>query len=209
MLFAERQIVLASASPRRLEILRQIGIEPLPCPVDVTELCRLTPERGAADLVSANAAAKARAAAALHPDQLILAADTVVMLGDTLFGKPGSADEARAMLAALSGRTHQVYTGEFLVDGANQRSAGGVDICEVTFHRLSATEIEEYVASGEPFDKAGAYGIQGRGALLVEKICGDYYTVMGLSLGLLRHLARFIAQDIGGAGRRGLKGCRP
>ena len=198
MLFAERKIVLASASPRRLEILRQIGIEPLPCPVDVAEWQELTKQRGAADLVGANAAAKARAAAALHPQQLIMAADTVVMLGDTLYGKSRSADEAQAMLAALSGRTHQVYTGELLLDGANGRSASGVDICEVTFHHLSAAEIKEYVASGEPFDKAGAYGIQGKGALLVEKICGDYYTVMGLSLSLLRHLDRIISQGMGG-----------
>jgi|WetSurMetagenome_2_1015567.scaffolds.fasta_scaffold628573_1 septum formation protein len=197
MIFAERQIVLASASPRRLEILRQIGVEPLPCPVDVAELSELSPERDAAALVALNAAAKARAAAALHPDQLILAADTVVILNDTLFGKPRHREEARAMLTALSGRTHQVYTGEFLLDAKSGRSVGGVDICEVTFHQLSATEIEAYLDCGEPFDKAGAYGIQGQGALLVEKICGDYYTVMGLSLALLRNLAWVISRDLG------------
>jgi len=192
MLFANRQIVLASASPRRLEILRQIGIEPALCPVEAAEYKTLTESMDAEALVSANAALKARAAAPRYPNAVVLGADTVVVLDNTLYGKPAHKAEARDMLRSLSGKTHRVYTGICLIDTKKGQSIGGADICEVAFHHLSDPEIEAYLDTGEPLDKAGAYGIQGKGALLVEKINGDYYTVMGLSLSLLRRLSRVL-----------------
>lgn len=193
MLFADRRLVLASSSPRRQEILCQIGLHPELCPVETDEYRVLSENRDAEALVSTNAALKARAAALHYPDAVILGADTVVLLQGSLYGKPADREEARTMLRSLSGKTHQVYTGICLIDTKGARSIGGTDSCEVTFNNLSQAEIEAYLDTGEPLDKAGAYGIQGRGALLVDKINGDFYTVMGLSLSLLRRLARILS----------------
>jgi septum formation protein len=192
MLFADRQVVLASASPRRLEILERIGIKPELCPVEAEEYKELSQTGDADTLVTANAALKARAAALFYEDAVVLGADTVVIKGDALFGKPCDREEAGLMLRSLSGTTHLVYTGICLIDTKNGRSVSGVDVAEVTFHRFHEAEIEAYLDTGEPLDKAGAYGIQGKGALLVQKINGDYYTVMGLSLSLLRRLAQLL-----------------
>lgn len=192
MFFEGRKIVLASASPRRLDILRQLGIEPLLCAVEVAEENETTAERDAEALVAANAALKAKAAAKLYEDGIIIGADTMVMLRDVPFGKPRDAQEAEAMLLALSNTTHQVYTGICLIDKEEKKSASGVDVCQVTFQNLTKAEIAAYIASGEPMDKAGAYGIQGQGAAFVKKINGDYNTVVGLSVSLLRQLAAII-----------------
>ena len=116
-----------------------------------------------------------------------------MVLEGQIFGKPADEAEAKGMLSLLSGRVHQVYTGICLIDTSSGRSISGADICQVTFSRLSNQIIDEYVADGEPMDKADAYAIQGKGALLVDKIDGDYYTVMGLSLTLLRQLAGVLA----------------
>ena len=118
----------------------------------------------------------------------MLGADTIVELDGVIFGKPADREEARQMLQTLAGKTHRVYTGICLVDTKADKTVGGADMCEVTFAPLKEQEIEEYLDSGEPFDKAGAYGIQGRGALLVTRIEGDYNTVVGLSTSLLRRL---------------------
>lgn len=192
-MFADRQVVLASASPRRLEILRQIGIEPELCPVDIDEDNTISPQRDEEALVSENAARKAQAAAGRYTDAIIIGADTVVALDGVIFGKPADRAEARQMLEALSGHTHKVYSGVCLIDSRSGKSVGGASVCEVTFPRLKEREIEEYLDSGEPFDKAGAYAIQGRGALLVDHIDGDYYTVVGLPVALLRRLEIILA----------------
>ena len=189
--FMNREIVLASASPRRLDILRQIGVEPRLCPVEVAEINNLN-EYGPSRLARLNARLKARAALACNPApaSIIIGADTVVVLEGRLFGKPRGAAEAAIMLRALSGRRHSVYTGICLVDTASGASACGVSRTLVSFAALSEEDILLYVDTGEPLDKAGAYGIQGAGGLFVEAIRGDYGTVVGLSLPLLAKLSK-------------------
>lgn len=193
MIFNGRKVVLASASPRRLAILRQVGIEPEVCAVDIEEIKELSGNMDEEALTVRNATMKAQAASEKYDDALVIAADTIVVLEGQIFGKPADEAEAKGMLSLLSGRVHQVYTGICLIDTRSGRSISGADICQVTFSRLSNQIIDEYVADGEPMDKAGAYAIQGKGALLVDKIDGDYYTVMGLSLTLLRQLAGVLA----------------
>ena len=189
--FTNREIVLASASPRRLELLRQIGVAPVVHPVEAAEVQCLD-EYGPAQLVRVNARLKARMAADSNPlpGSIIIGADTVVVLEKRLFGKPGSAAEAADMLRALSGRRHSVYTGICLFDTSSGTSACGSSRTLVRFAALSEEDIASYVATGEPLDKAGAYGIQGFGGLFVKAIRGDYGTVVGLSLPLLAKLAR-------------------
>jgi septum formation protein len=188
--FSGREIVLASASPRRLELLRQIGLEPIVRPVEVAEQQRLD-EGGPARLVRLNSRLKARTAAGSNPVEgaIIIGADTVVALNGQLFGKPANAAEATIMLRALSGRRHSVYTGVCLIDTASGKCVYGSNRTLVSFISLIEEEIESYVATGEPLDKAGAYGIQGLGGLFVDAIRGDYGTVVGLSLPLLARLA--------------------
>ena len=188
MMFANRQVVLASASPRRLAILRQIGIEPQLHPVEIAEDNTLTTRRDEEALVSENAARKAQAAAPEYADAIVIGADTIVAYEGVIYGKPVDRADAKRMLQTLSGNTHKVYTGICLIDTKTGKTVDGSSVCEVTFPKLKEREIEEYLDSGEPFDKAGAYGIQGRGALLVDHIEGDYYTVVGLSVSLLRRL---------------------
>ncbi len=137
------------------------------------------------ELASLHAAAKAEAVAARDASQLIVAADTVVDVDGTPLGKPRDPAEAVAMLRTLSGREHLVHTAYALVDGPSARRLNGVQTTRVRFHPLGEDEIAAYVATGDPFDKAGGYGIQGRGAVLVAGIDGDFYTVMGLPLGTL------------------------
>ena len=184
------QIVLASQSPRRSQLLRQMGLEEFlvrPAPGEERMDPRLPPAR----LVEELSRQKADQAAALGAgDEVIIAADTVVALGDRVLGKPRDGAQAREMLRALSGRTHTVYTGVTVRRG--ERSLTGHEATLVTFRPLSEIEIEAYAASGEPMDKAGAYGIQGRGGIFVEGIRGDYFNVVGLPLcrlaGMLRQL---------------------
>ena len=168
------ELVLASASPRRRALLEQVGI---PCTVE-----RAGVDEG--DDPAANARAKARAVAASRAgdDAVVLGADTIVVLDGDVLGKPADAADAAAMLRRLSGRTHTVVTAYALVHcGTGDECVRSVEAA-VTFRALDDDEIAAYVATGEPLDKAGAYGIQGRGALLVERIDGDYFTVVGLPL---------------------------
>lgn len=183
------QVILASASPRRQELLRQVGIEPIVRPADFEE------EAGSAaaarEVALANALGKCRAVALKEGDALpVVAADTIVVIDEAILGKPRDAEDAVAMLTRLSGRSHQVMTG-VAVRYAGRESA---QVCttQVHFRELSAAEIEAYVATGEPLDKAGAYGIQGRGALLVEKIEGCYNNVVGLPLTMLYSMLKEI-----------------
>ena len=171
-------IILASASPRRRELLERIGVTGFTVAApNVDE--SVEPGLSPADIVETLSLRKARAAAEhFGPDGLIIAADTVVALDAGVLGKPRDEADAFAMLSALSGREHRVYTGITVLQGA--RAVTEHEATAVTFRELSPDEIRGYIATGEPMDKAGAYGIQGVGALLVSGIRGDYSNVMGL-----------------------------
>jgi septum formation protein len=181
------RVVLASASPRRRELLDLIGIKHSVHPADVDE--SILAAESPPDYVERLARAKATAVAAKFPDAVIIGADTTVVLGDDILGKPADTDDARRMIARLAGHTHEVCTGIAVVYDA--RAASAVERVAVTFRTLTPREIEAYVATGEPMDKAGAYGIQGWGATIVERIDGDYFSVMGLGL---RRLVALLAE---------------
>ena len=182
-------LILASGSPRRRQLLEQIGLTFVVRSSDVDE--SVSPGLTPAQVVESLSARKGEAVAAeAAPGDLVLSADTVVALDGAILGKPRDRAEAEAMLTALSGRTHQVYTGVTLLQDG--RRLTGHEVTAVTFRPLSPEEIAAYVSTGEPMDKAGAYGIQGLGALLVERLEGDYFNVMGLPLCRLGEmLARF------------------
>ena len=173
------QVILASASPRRLALLQQIGIEAKVCPADFDEVSGSAVQ--AEDVVLANAIGKCTAVVKIKGDSLpVIAADTVVVAEGVILGKPQNEEDAVEMLKQLSGKTHKVMTG-IAVSYAGEMLA---EVCEteVVFRELTDEEIKKYVATGEPLDKAGAYGIQGMGAVLVEKINGCYNNVVGLPL---------------------------
>jgi septum formation protein len=185
-----RSIVLASASPRRRELLENIGLKFSVDPVEIAEIQAnsLKP----AELAKALSLRKARAAASRHADSIIIAADTLGVLDGVILGKPVDARHARKTLAALSGRRHSVITGFSVIDTATGRAVSRAVETRVYFRKIGRPEIDRYVRTGEPLDKAGAYAIQGLGALLVERIEGDYYNVIGLPLcALARVLKRF------------------
>jgi septum formation protein len=174
-------VVLASVSPRRYELLTSLGLDVAVRPSGIDEGDR--PGHGPLELAELHAAGKADAVACVERSAVIVAADTVVDLDGAALGKPASPAEAVAMLRFLAGREHVVHTAYAVIDaGANRRIAGSAST-RVRFAKLSDAAIEAYVATGDPLDKAGAYGIQGRGAALVECIDGDFYTVMGFPLG--------------------------
>ena len=183
---APPRLVLASGSPRRAEILRRLGLtfEVRPTGVDET----LLPGESARS--AAERLAGLKAAAAIRPGALVLACDTVVSLDEAVLEKPGSPEQSIAMLGRLSGREHLVYTGIALATPGRTETA--VEATRVRFRDLDERERREYAATGEPFDKAGGYGIQGLGASLVEGIEGDFFNVMGLPVQrLLELLERF------------------
>lgn len=191
-----RDIVLASASPRRATLLEQIGLSFHIHASTLGEDGEASfPAERPGDYVRRVAAAKAHDVATRLGRGLIIGADTAVALDERLFGKPRDSMEAQAFLLALAGRTHQVVTGVAVIDAATGRSEVGATVTAVTMRAFNAQEAARYVATGEPMDKAGAYGIQGRGALLVEKIEGDYFNVVGLPLGLLADLLRRFGID--------------
>ena len=172
-------LILASASPRRQELLRGLGLHFEIRTADIDE--SMDPARGAAAEVARISREKALAVQKQAGDDVvIIAADTIVCVDDRILGKPHTKEEAAQMLRLLSGRTHQVRTGVTVLRGT--RAVTEVETAEVRFRALSDREIEAYIATGEPMDKAGSYGIQGRAAIFVEGICGDYFNVMGLPL---------------------------
>lgn len=186
-------LILASASPRRREILTTLGIPFTVHPADTEDPIdsALPPE----EAVRRTAASKARAVSAQYPGRWVLGADTVVLppdgAGTAALGKPHSAWEAAAMLRLLSGRTHQVLTGVWLCTPEGED--GFTDAALVTFFPMTEADIADYLATGEPFDKAGAYGIQGRGSRYIRGLTGDFFTVMGLPAGRLwRFLTDFL-----------------
>ena len=183
-------LILASRSPRRRELLSYI-----------TENFEIIPARGEekadkalppAEYVMRLAADKASEVAAEHPDDTVIGSDTVVCVDGQLLGKPADKADAVRMLKLLSGREHSVFTGVCVIREGKEHIF--VHETKVVFYPLSDREIEEYAESGEPMDKAGAYGIQGRGALLAEKIDGDYYSVMGLPIAALARVLRDIGE---------------
>ncbi len=180
------RVVLASASPRRRELLTLIGIahEVRPANIDESMRPREAPRRYAERL----AREKASAVAVRDPDLITIGADTVVVIDRKVLGKPTDVGDAARMLRMLSGREHTVITAVAVSRGRKLRSAIE-EVC-VTFRRLRDDEIDAYIAMGEPMDKAGAYGIQGYGATIVERIEGDYFAVMGLPLVRLVGLMR-------------------
>ena len=187
--------ILASGSPRRRELLQQIGTL---FRVEVSEAEELSQAESPAELVRLNAAAKAEAVAREHPGEAVLGADTVVALAGKIYGKPRDAAEACSMLAALSGRRHEVLTGIAWVSGG-QTFSEAVST-QVQFGELTAEEISRYVATGEPLDKAGAYALQGGAAVFIEGIEGSYSNVVGLPLYRTALLAKKAGVDLYGKG---------
>lgn len=178
MTAAPIRVVLASQSPRRRDLLDLVGITHEVRPADIDEDVR--PGEVALPYTERLAREKASVIAAQAPDAVVIAADTTVVVDGEILGKPVDEADARAMITRLAGRSHTVLTAIAVAFGGRTESA--VEEVTVTFRALSAGEVAAYVATGEPMDKAGAYGIQGWGATIVERVEGDYFSVMGLGL---------------------------
>lgn len=170
--------ILASASPRRKELLSMAGFtfEIIPSDADESTAPELSPEK----TVEVLAERKAASVAEKHPEKVVFGCDTVVAIDGVILGKPENDEDAFRMLRMLSGRTHKVSTGVYVMRKRDGKSICLSDTTEVTFYELSDETIRSYIATGECSDKAGAYGIQGYGSVLVKKIKGDYFSVMGL-----------------------------
>ncbi len=188
-----RPLILASSSPRRSEILTAVGwpFEKHPAGVDETRLAGEGPE----DFVSRLARAKAEAVAQSRLFGLVLGADTTVLVNGEILEKPLDADDARRMLRSLSGRWHEVLTGVALVRAETGQTVTGLERTRVRFAETSDEEIDWHVQTGDVLDKAGAYAIQGRAALFIEAIDGDYWNVVGLPVRLVYELARRLEQE--------------
>ena len=185
------QLILASQSPRRKELL---GLFHIPFTVRVADIDEtMDPAKDPAEEVARVSRAKAFAIPR-QQDDVIIAADTIVVLKDQVLGKPADTQQAEAMLTALSGRDHQVMTGVTVLRGNTCQTC--TEVTDIHFRALSQKEIRRYVATGEPMDKAGAYGIQGGAALFAEKMQGDYYNVMGLPVCRLFLMLREIAPEL-------------
>jgi len=182
------KIILASQSPRRLALLRQIGIEPVVVPSHVPEVL----EKGGfpEDAAMLLAIAKAREVAGQFLDGLVIGADTIVVIDNLQLGKPEDAEDARRMLKLLSGRSHTVITGLAVIDARTSQTKTTLVKTRVRFKYMSDEEINAYIATGDPMDKAGAYGIQGRAAAFIERIEGCYSNVVGLPLSELMDMLK-------------------
>ncbi|MGQ0766622.1 MAG: Maf family protein [Gemmatimonadota bacterium] len=175
------RVILASQSPRRRDLLRLIGIEHDVLPADVDE--SLIPGEEPVPHAERLARAKAAKVAETWPQAVVIVADTIVVVDGHILGKPRDAAEAALMLRRLSGREHTVHTAVAVACGGQLRS--GVETVAVQFRELGDEQIAAYIATDEPMDKAGAYGIQGYGAAIVRSIDGDFFAVMGLAIGLM------------------------
>lgn len=190
------KLILASRSPRRAEILRAVGwpFEAVASNIDETR----GPHEDAVSYVKRLAQTKAETVAKQFPEALVVGADTVVLVDDEILGQPRDENDARRMLNLLSGKWHEVLTGVALV---NKSSGNGVlvkhELTRVLFAGLSEEEIDEYISTREPMDKAGAYAIQGRAALFIEKIKGDYFNIVGLPIRLVYELIRTLENNSG------------
>jgi septum formation protein len=177
-------IILASASPRRFELMNKLGLNFQVVPSDITEVIpKFSGFPG--ELVAELALHKASDVAGKFKTALVIGADTLVALGNRIFGKPSGPGEAVNMLKALSGKTHSVYSGIAIIQVSTGRTETGFCETKVRFKPVSTAEIKSYVATGEPLDKAGAYGIQDKGGVLVEGIEGCYFNIVGLPLSKL------------------------
>lgn len=179
-----KKIILASASPRRQELLEQMDIsyEVVVPNIDEESLGLLPPD----ELVQALAQMKAKAVAnTLEANTLVIAADTVVVLDGQILGKPKDELDAKHMLNMLSGKAHMVYTGVAIQDTATKSEEGFVVSTKIYMKAINQKEIDTYILTGEPLDKAGSYGIQGKGGVFIERIEGDYFSVMGLPIAKL------------------------
>lgn len=181
--------VLASKSPRRKELLKNIGIsaEIMPANVDESALSTLPPDKMVTQLAILKASDVARS---FRADTYVIAADTVVVLDGKIFGKPHDIEDAKRMLTALSANTHTVYTGYCVIRCRDGAAVSKYEKTDVTFRALSEREIDAYIKTREPMDKAGAYGIQEKGSIFIEKINGDYFNVVGLPVCALSKLLR-------------------
>ena len=184
-------IILASQSPRRRELL---GLFHLPFTIQVADIDETMDDTKSPYDEVARVSLNKALAVPHEADDLVIAADTIVVCQGKVLGKPKDTDEAKAMLHLLSGRDHQVMTGMSLVRGDQVRSI--TEVTDIHFRHLSDREIDAYVASGEPMDKAGSYGIQGGAALFAEKMVGDYYNVMGLPVCRLWQLMNDLAPEL-------------
>ena len=185
------QLILASQSPRRRDLMGLFHIPFAVCSADIDET--MDPGKDPAAEVARVSRAKAEAISRTGED-VVIAADTIVVLDGRILGKPTDEADAAAMLSALSGRDHQVMTGLTVLRGDTALTR--TEISHIHFRPLSQKEIAAYVATGEPMDKAGSYGIQGGAALFAEKLHGDYYNVMGLPVCALFQMLREIAPEI-------------
>lgn len=183
MLSLQLPLVLASGSPRRKELLTTMGLSYTIDVSEVDESFEGAPEDAVAEL----SFRKANAVAARHENAMILAADTLVYAGEVL-GKPGTRENARRMLRLLSGNWHTVYSGVTLINTKTGKKLTRVDETRVHFVSLTDQEIEDYVATDDPLDKAGAYGVQGQGGMFVDRIEGSYSNVVGLPMAMLREM---------------------
>lgn len=181
-----KRLVLASASPRRAELLKKLrpDFEIAPSAVDESRIRADTPE----DFAVRAALAKAEEVARSIPDAVVIGADTIVVLGDRVLGKPKDDQEAIQMLEALSGKTHRVITGLAVIDPEKDQARTAYETTAVKMKKVADKEIIDYVKSGKPMDKAGSYGIQEIERAFIEKIEGDYDNVVGLPLGKLKEL---------------------
>ena len=184
------EIILASQSPRRRELLGLFGLPFTICVADIDET--MDPSKPAADEVARVSRCKALAVPR-GEDAVVIAADTIVVCQGKVLGKPHTPEEAVQMLSLLSGRDHQVMTGVTVLRGSQERVF--TEITDLHFRELTEKEIRRYVNSGEPMDKAGAYGIQGGAALFCEKMAGDYYNVMGLPVCRLGQILKELAPE--------------
>ncbi|EIT85344.1 Maf-like protein [Fictibacillus macauensis ZFHKF-1] len=183
-----KRLILASSSPRRKELLSMNSIKYEVIPSTIQEV--MDPTLSSEELVCSLARQKAEDVWKRHKDAVVLGADTVVVIDETVMGKPEDRSDAVRTLQSLSGKTHTVYTGVCIL--SEEKECVFSVATEVTFWELSAAEIENYIETGEPFDKAGSYGIQGRGSRLVKRIEGDYYSVVGLPVSrVVRELDSF------------------
>jgi septum formation protein len=190
----DNKIVLASASPRRAELLRQVGLEFEVMVSEVEET--LTPGLEPAAQVELFALRKANAVAATLDRGIVIGADTVVVQGGRVLGKPVDAQEAVEMLQLLQGKGHEVYTGVALVDARSSVKLVEHVMTRVFFNAMSEETIRRYVATGEPLDKAGAYAVQGRAALFINRLEGCYYNVVGLPLARLATMLKKLECEI-------------
>ncbi|WP_031513151.1 Maf family protein [Desulfofalx alkaliphila] len=181
-------LILASQSPRRREMLQRLGLD---FEVQVASVEEIVPSGlKPAEVVEHLAALKARAVAGLRDEGLVIGSDTVVVKDGVILGKPANEEEAKEMLRRLQGTSHRVYSGVAVVNAGDGSSITGHRCTKVTFKPLSQREIEQYIATGEPMDKAGAYGVQGVASIFITAIEGCYHNVVGMPLELLAELLK-------------------